>query len=60
VYIACRSQDKGEKAIKDLKDATGKEGIFLKLDLSDLPSIKKASEEFQRCGFPWFDTIWYY
>ncbi|KAF4610211.1 hypothetical protein D9613_010552 [Agrocybe pediades] len=46
VYIAARSQEKAEAAIKDLKEETGKEGIFLKLDLSDLRSVKTSAEEF--------------
>ncbi|KAF9524212.1 hypothetical protein CPB83DRAFT_861628 [Crepidotus variabilis] len=46
VYIACRSQAKANQAIEDLKAQTGKEGIFLKLDLSDLPSIKATAEDF--------------
>jgi short chain dehydrogenase len=48
VYMAARSQGKAEEAIKELKDETGKEGIFLKLDLSDLKSVKAAAEEFHR------------
>ncbi|KAF9013216.1 NAD(P)-binding protein [Cyathus striatus] len=47
VYVAARSQEKAEEAIKELKEQTGKEGIFLKLDLADLASIKKAADEFQ-------------
>ncbi|PPQ73482.1 hypothetical protein CVT26_010184 [Gymnopilus dilepis] len=47
VYLAARSQEKAEQAIKELKEQTGKEGIFLKLDLADLKSIKSAAEEFQ-------------
>ncbi|TFK40816.1 hypothetical protein BDQ12DRAFT_770851 [Crucibulum laeve] len=47
VYIATRSQEKAEQAIIDLKDQTGKEAHFLKLDLADLNSIKAAAEEFQ-------------
>jgi len=47
VYIAARSKEKAEQAIADLKDQTGKEAIFLKLDLSDLNSVKAAAEEFQ-------------
>ncbi|KAF8885697.1 hypothetical protein CPB84DRAFT_125022 [Gymnopilus junonius] len=47
VYFAARSQEKAEQAIKELKEQTGKEGIFLKLDLADLKSVKSASEEFQ-------------
>ena len=49
VYIAARSQGKAEEAIKELKEETGKEGIFLKLDLSDLKAVKAAAEEFHRC-----------
>lgn len=47
VYIAARSQAKAEEAIKELKEDTGKEAIFLKLDLSDLKAVKAAAEEFQ-------------
>lgn len=50
VYIAARSQEKTEAAIKDLKDQTGKEAIWLKLDLSDLNAVKAAAEEFLRYG----------
>jgi len=46
VYIAARSQEKTEAAIKDLKEQTGKEAIWLKLDLSDLNAVKAAAEEF--------------
>jgi retinol dehydrogenase-12 len=48
VYIAARSQEKTETAIKDLKDQTGREAIWLKLDLSDLNAVKAAAEEFLR------------
>jgi retinol dehydrogenase-12 len=46
VYIAARSQPKAEEAIKDLKTQTGKEAFFLKLDLGDLKSVKRAAEDF--------------
>ncbi|KDQ62477.1 hypothetical protein JAAARDRAFT_170871 [Jaapia argillacea MUCL 33604] len=46
VYVACRSQEKAEQAIKDLKVATGKDAEFLKLDLADLKAIKASVEEF--------------
>ncbi|KAJ8591108.1 NAD(P)-binding protein [Rhizopogon salebrosus TDB-379] len=46
VYVAARSQEKVEAAIKDLKNSTGKEAIFLKLDLGDLKSVKAAAEEY--------------
>jgi len=47
VYIAARDQRKAQLAIQDLKDQTGKQSWFLKLDLADLHSVKAAAEEFQ-------------
>lgn len=49
VYMAARSKGKAEQAIAELKGETGKEAIFLELDLANLKSIKKSAEEFQRC-----------
>ncbi|KAF9046209.1 hypothetical protein BJ165DRAFT_1345793 [Panaeolus papilionaceus] len=46
VYIAARSQSKAEEAIAELKRQTGKEGIWLRLDLSDLNSVKASAREF--------------
>ncbi|SCZ96362.1 BZ3500_MvSof-1268-A1-R1_Chr8-2g10143 [Microbotryum saponariae] len=46
VYLAAQSQDKAEKAIASLKQETGREAIFLKLNLGDLASIKPSAEEF--------------
>ena len=47
VYIATRSEEKSQKAIEELKKETGRDGIFfLKLDLSDLVSVKAAAEEY--------------
>jgi NAD(P)-dependent dehydrogenase (short-subunit alcohol dehydrogenase family) len=47
VYIAARSQEKSQKAIDELKNETGNESVFfLKLDLTDLVTIKTAAEEF--------------
>jgi NADP-dependent 3-hydroxy acid dehydrogenase YdfG len=47
VYIAARSEEKSQKAIEELKKEAGKESVlFLKLDLTDLVSIKAATEEF--------------
>lgn len=46
VYMACRSQEKADAAIQELKAKTGREAIFLHLDLSSLASVKKAAEEF--------------
>ena len=46
VYIATRSKDKADKAIAELRDATGREAIFLKLDLASIASVRKAANEF--------------
>ena len=48
VYIAVRSEEKAKSAIAELKEQTGKEAIFLKLDLADLKSVKSSAEEFIR------------
>ena len=49
VYIAARSEDRAKAAIEDLKQTTGNEAIFLKLDLSSLKSVKAAADEFLGC-----------
>lgn len=49
VWIACRSMDKANEAAEELKSLTGKSDKdieLLKLDLSDLTSIKAAVDEF--------------
>ncbi|KAH9925604.1 NAD(P)-binding protein [Epithele typhae] len=46
VYIASRSVEKAEKAIASLKSETGKEPLFIQLDLADLHSVKKAAVEY--------------
>lgn len=48
VYIAARNREKTERSIKDLFDETGKEALFIELDLANLKSVKAAAEEFQR------------
>lgn len=50
VYISARNQEKGDAAIKDLKNLTGKDAIFLKVDLGDLKSVKAAAAEYMRSG----------
>ncbi|KAH8115060.1 NAD-binding protein [Phellopilus nigrolimitatus] len=47
VYMATRSRPKAEAAIAGLKSKTGREALYLELDLASLKSIKKAAEEFQ-------------
>ncbi|KAF2479441.1 short-chain dehydrogenase [Neohortaea acidophila] len=51
VYVAGRSQEKGDKALAEIKAAhPSSDGRveFLKLDLSDLATIKPAVDEFTR------------
>ncbi|KAF5323258.1 hypothetical protein D9619_013520 [Psilocybe cf. subviscida] len=43
VYIAARNPEKATLAIADLKSETTNEALFLKLDLSDLQSVKDAA-----------------
>jgi len=46
VYLAARSAQNANAAIADLKDETGKEAIFLPLDLADIPAVRKSAQEF--------------
>ncbi|TBU43685.1 NAD(P)-binding protein [Dichomitus squalens] len=46
VYLAARSKAKADAAIATLKESTGKEAIFLQLDLASLASVKEAVGEF--------------
>lgn len=46
VYMASRNAKKAAEAIAQLKKETGKEAIFLQLDLADLRSVRKSAEEF--------------
>ena len=46
VYLAARSAQKANEAISELKNETGKQAIFLQLDLSDLPAVRRSAQEF--------------
>lgn len=46
--MGSRSRDKAEASIEDLKKLTGKEAVFLEIDLSSLNSVKEAAEEFSK------------
>ncbi|KAF7341062.1 Short-chain dehydrogenase/reductase family protein [Mycena sanguinolenta] len=46
VYVAARSRERAEAAIKALEKETKKKAIFLQIDLSDLASVRKAAETF--------------
>ena len=49
VYLAARNLPKANAAIAELKDETGKEPIFLQLDLADIPAVRKSAKEFLSC-----------
>jgi len=46
VYLAARSATKAKAAIAELKGKTGKDAIFLQLDLADIPSVRKSARDF--------------
>jgi retinol dehydrogenase 12 len=48
VYIATRNKDKALSAIEELRTETGKQALFLQLDLADLTSVKSTAQEFLR------------
>lgn len=48
MYLAARSEARAKAAIAELLGETGKEAIWLELDLSSFNSIEKAATEFQR------------
>jgi retinol dehydrogenase-12 len=52
VYIAGRDSKKAAAAIQSLKQETGKEALFLKVDLANLADVKAAANTFLRCAFP--------
>jgi retinol dehydrogenase-12 len=46
VYLAARNAQKADEAIAELKNETGKEAIFLQLDLADIPAVRRSAQEF--------------
>src|SRR6266566_5773628 len=53
VYVACRAQEKGRRAVADIAAATGNDAVaFLPLDLADLASVHRCAEEFLALGEP--------
>ncbi|KAH9046337.1 NAD(P)-binding protein [Lactarius deliciosus] len=46
VYLAARSAQRANEAIAELQSETGKEAIFLQLDLSDILAVRKSAQEF--------------
>ena len=53
VYLACRSQEPGRRAIEEISAQTGNPGLqLLALDLGDLASVRRCAEEFLATGEP--------
>ncbi|TFK27727.1 NAD(P)-binding protein [Coprinopsis marcescibilis] len=48
VYLAARNEKASNAVIVRLHSETGQKALFLKLDLTDLDSVKVAAREFQR------------
>ena len=46
VYLAARSADKAHKVIEELKNETGREALFLHLDLADLDAVRLSADNF--------------
>ncbi|KAI0776358.1 NAD(P)-binding protein [Irpex lacteus] len=46
VYIAGRSRAKANEVILELKEITGREALFLELDLADLASVRRSTQKF--------------
>ena len=47
VYVACRSEEKGRRAVAEIAAAAGTDAVmFLSLDLADLASVRRCAEEF--------------
>ena len=48
VYLAARNEQKAMAVIDMLRQETGREALFLLLDLASLKSVQRAAEEFLR------------
>ncbi|KAK7018166.1 short-chain dehydrogenase/reductase family protein [Favolaschia claudopus] len=46
VYLLARSPTKAASALASLKQETGKDAVFIEMDLADLKSVRRAAEEF--------------
>ena len=44
--MASRNKSKADAAIRELKESTGREALFLQLDLGNLKAIRASAEEF--------------
>lgn len=46
--MASRNKAKADATIQELSDDTGRQAIYLELDLASLSSVRRAAEEFLR------------
>ncbi|KAG5671785.1 hypothetical protein PVAND_001961 [Polypedilum vanderplanki] len=47
IYFACRSKERGIKALNEIKEQSGNENLhFLKLDLNSLESVREFAKKF--------------
>ncbi|TCD69330.1 hypothetical protein EIP91_008086 [Steccherinum ochraceum] len=46
VYIASRNKTRVDAAIEKLKNETGKDALFIELDLASMASVRRAAKEF--------------
>ncbi|KAG8988878.1 hypothetical protein FRB90_002509 [Tulasnella sp. 427] len=60
VYMASRSKSRADQAIADIREQTGKDAIFLELDLANLDAVTRAANEFKRSMNSMFSLIWRY
>lgn len=54
VVVSCRTDEKGKKAVEDIKDFAGKDKKveYIKCDLGDLDSVRQSRSEFEKLGLP--------
>jgi NAD(P)-dependent dehydrogenase (short-subunit alcohol dehydrogenase family) len=53
VFVACRSQENGRRAIDEIARETGRRSLeLLSLDLGDLDSVRRCAEAFLAAGEP--------
>ena len=53
LYLVCRNKERGENALKEIKEKSGNDKLTLLLaDLSDQAAVKKLAEDFLATGEP--------
>ena len=49
VVITGRNEEKGQRIVREIRDATGRDALFLACDVADAESVKALREQFDRC-----------